>query len=436
MNRIRSWVKSVLLLLVMLFALDAVLVVCCRGFRLEIADHVIRSATIEFPIVGFLIALGSLLLVQGKWKETCVLLASLGVAAALGEAVLHVIDHPWSKPVLKTWLEPVELLGFRMPVNFEGRGVVDEYIKTNSQGLRDVEHAWKKEEGSVRILGLGDSFTFGWGVKLEETFLKQLEGRLSQQIRRPVETINAGVPGYGLNHYYVYLKNIGIKYQPDIVVLAYFTDDLPYSLLETLKPYEEDFPERLQYKGGGLHRSRLYNFLTSAAAIIRVRNHATQVDFIRIMEVRRAAWGRYDHPLITNEGGKAAEKIALLEEYLRRFKAITTENHASLVMLFIPDISHLYHPEYQNINRVLRQLTIKHEIPFVDMTSIFESSAELSTYYLHPKDAHTNANGHRAMASALTVLICGAALSVAPCATGARIDAVGTLQRSQEGTAN
>ena len=140
----------------MLFALDAVLVVCCRGFRLEIADHVIRSATIEFPVVGFLIALGSLLLVQGKWKETCVLLASLGVATVLGEAMLHVIDHPWSKPVLKTWLEPVELLGFRLPVNFEGRGVVDEYIKTNSQGLRDVEHAWKKEEGSVRILGLGD----------------------------------------------------------------------------------------------------------------------------------------------------------------------------------------------------------------------------------------------------------------------------------------
>src|SRR5207244_11923138 len=91
-NRIRSWVKSVLLLLVMLFALDAVLVVCCRGFRLEIADHVIRSATIEFPVVGFLIALGSLLLVQGKWKETSVLLASLGVATVLGEAMLHVID--------------------------------------------------------------------------------------------------------------------------------------------------------------------------------------------------------------------------------------------------------------------------------------------------------------------------------------------------------
>jgi len=81
-------------------------------------------------------------------------------------------------------------------------------------------------------------------------------------------------------------------------------------------------------------------------------------------------------------------------------------------------------------------LSAKQGIPFVYMTPIFESSADLSTYYLHPNDAHTNANGHQAMASALTTLICGAALSVAPCATGARIDAAGTLLRPQEGTAN
>jgi hypothetical protein len=67
------------------------------------------------------------------------------------------------------------------------------------------------------------------------------------------------------------------------------------------------------------------------------------------------------------------------------------------------------------------------------MTPIFESSADLSTYYLHPKDAHTNANGHRAMASALTTLICKAALSVAPCRTAGQVDAAGALARPQMG---
>ncbi len=225
--------------------------------------------------------------------------------------------------------------------------------------------------------------------------LKQLERRLAQETGRKAEAINAGVPGYGLNHYYIYLKNIGIKYQPDVIVISYFVDDLPMFLKEELAPYEEDFPDRLQYKGGLLHRSRFYNFITSAAAVIRVRNHATAVDHMRIMEVRRAAWARYDHPLI-NEGSD--EKIALLKEYLTRFKALADGVHARLVIMFIPDISHLYHPEYQHINRVLKRLTTQYDIPFVDMTPIFESSNDLSTYYLFPKDAHTNVKGHQAMA--------------------------------------
>jgi hypothetical protein len=179
----------------------------------------------------------------------------------------------------------------------------------------------------------------------------------------------------------------------------------------------------LRYKGGVLHRSRFYNFITSAAAVIRVRNHATQVDHMRNMEIRRAEWGRIDHPLITSEGGEGPRRIALLVEYLTRIKGIAEHAHARLVVMFIPDISHLYHPEYQNINRVLRQLTTAHEIPFVDMTPIFESSKELSTYYLFPKDAHTNVKGHEAMASALTELICEGVLSPVSCRTAGHASA-------------
>jgi hypothetical protein len=154
------------------------------------------------------------------------------------------------------------------------------------------------------------------------------------------------------------------------------------------------------------------------------------------MQVRREAWARYDHPLLSKAGEGTNEKIILLKEYLTRFKLLADGVHARLIMMFIPDISHLYHPEYQHINGVLKTLTTQYDIPFVDMTPIFESSADLSTYYLHPKDAHTNANGHQAMASALTTLICEAALSVAPCRTAGRIDAAGTLRRLPEGAAN
>jgi hypothetical protein len=104
--------------------------------------------------------------------------------------------------------------------------------------------------------------------------------------------------------------------------------------------------------------------------------------------------------------------------------------------MFTPDISHLYHPEYQHINHVLQQLTTKYDIPFVDMTPIFESSNDLSTYYLFPKDAHTNVKGHQEMAAALTELICKEALSNVSCGIGALGSAVQDSARSETAVHN
>jgi hypothetical protein len=124
------------------------------------------------------------------------------------------------------------------------------------------------------------------------------------------------------------------------------------------------------------------------------------------MDARRAVWAKYDHVLMSESDEKAKKRVEVLEEYLRRFKGIAEKANAALVIMFIPEVSNLYHPEDKNINRVLREKTTKIGIPFVDMTPIFEQSKDLHTYYLVPKDAHTNANGHRAMARALTTLIC------------------------------
>jgi len=59
-----------------------------------------------------------------------------------------------------------------------GRSSTDEYdfeYRHNSVGFRDGEHAQEKADGVFRILGLGDSFTYGVAAKLEETYLYLLE---------------------------------------------------------------------------------------------------------------------------------------------------------------------------------------------------------------------------------------------------------------------
>src|SRR3990167_658719 len=57
--------------------------------------------------------------------------------------------------------------------DFQGKIYGDIEIEINSNGLRDYEHDHEKPEGSIRILGLGDSVTFGAGVRFENTYLRQ-----------------------------------------------------------------------------------------------------------------------------------------------------------------------------------------------------------------------------------------------------------------------
>lgn len=91
----------------------------------------------------------------------------------------------------------------------------------NSQGMRDVEHRLLKPPDTKRILVLGDSFMFGQGVAMEENLSRRLAAAMPG-----VEVINAGVPGFNLGQEYLLYKDRGYRYQPDLVLLSFFIDDL------------------------------------------------------------------------------------------------------------------------------------------------------------------------------------------------------------------
>ena len=97
----------------------------------------------------------------------------------------------------------------------------------NAHGLRDDEFDVKKKPGEFRILGLGDSITFGQGVDFGVTFIQQLEHRLNAlTVYDTVQVINSGVAGYNLFQELAYLKSRGLAYQPDLVVLGFCKNDV------------------------------------------------------------------------------------------------------------------------------------------------------------------------------------------------------------------
>lgn len=104
----------------------------------------------------------------------------------------------------------------------------DHYINTNSFGIRGPEITPDKPENTYRILLLGDSMTFGWGVNDNETFAQFTQDNLNKWAKETdkdlnFEVINAGfTDGKTLDSYLVFLKETGLQLKPDLVVLNFF----------------------------------------------------------------------------------------------------------------------------------------------------------------------------------------------------------------------
>lgn len=113
--------------------------------------------------------------------------------------------------------------------NRECRFKTDEWdtvVKINSHGHRDDETVVTKPAGVFRILALGDSFTMGHGVDIEDTYVAILEKNLERSFAdKKVEIVNAGVFGYSPLIYNLYLQKQGLSFNPDMVIVFFSLTD-------------------------------------------------------------------------------------------------------------------------------------------------------------------------------------------------------------------
>lgn len=97
----------------------------------------------------------------------------------------------------------------------------DVVYQINSLGLRDTQISQEKPPNTIRLLFLGDSFTYGTGVNLERSFVKKVESNLNENFTsQNFQAINTGVSAYTTINEYLYLKTKGINLSPDIVLVA------------------------------------------------------------------------------------------------------------------------------------------------------------------------------------------------------------------------
>lgn len=100
-------------------------------------------------------------------------------------------------------------------------------VNTNQMGFRNREFDQEKN-GKFRIVCLGASPTFGWGVKAEESYPAVLERAIKERCgsAKNIEVINAGIIGYSSYQGLLLFKKQILGLSPDVVIVSYLVNDL------------------------------------------------------------------------------------------------------------------------------------------------------------------------------------------------------------------
>ena len=250
-------------------------------------------------------------------------------------------------------------------------------VDTNSLGFRDLEFAAQKQPGELRILTVGDSFTFGSGVQLADSWPQLLEGLLRAEREGPVEVINGGFaagshwpPGY-----VEWLASDGVELQPDIVILGLCLNDLhPKIPMLGYPVVEADLEPWL----GGV--SQLLCYFQYEQRQRELREH--EFDFADMLRFAPQEWEQ--------------DKVAL-----RQMRDLFDQRGIRFIVAVLPMVSRLGDDcPYVGLHELVVAFCAAEKIECVDLLPTVRGRNELDLW-AHPTDQHPNHVANSLFATAL-----------------------------------
>ena len=367
--------------------------------------------------------------------------AGLAIGVAIFEVVLRLagIAYP-------NFYVPNPYTGYRLKAGAEGWYTEEgrAYVRINSDGLHDREHTRQKPPNTLRIAVLGDSFTEAKQVPLEDAYWAVMADSLpacSALSGRDIEVINFGVSGYGTLQELLTLRHYVWQYNPDVVLLAFFTgDDVQNSFrpLEqhTLRPFaslrdgelvfDTSFTASPDYRLGQSWAYRTLDY----SRVLQISNQVRKTLFTKYRNEAQDWDAVYTEPQdpLWREGWAVAEQLLRLmhrevEAEGAQFVVVTL----STPIQAHPDpavrrdymakigVDDLFYPDTR-----LRNLGQQDGFPVINLAPYLQTYAEAHQVYLHGfantawGTGHWNAQGHRVAGQRLADEMCdrlGAELS-------------------------
>jgi lysophospholipase L1-like esterase len=265
-------------------------------------------------------------------------------------------------------------------------------VSFNSLGLRDREFAVDRAPNVSRIIVLGDSITFGQGVPQDLTYPKVTEALLNRSLlgpERSVEVMNFGIPGYNTLHELAQLRETGLRYQPDLVVVGFLYNDV----LPSSKAQSTSEPE-------GLRSSINRNIRAlKKSSLLYARISPAVGEIVRRLGGKGFGQvGAFKYKYVDGDPDWLRVQSALLE-----MKELGEKRGFEVVVLIIPAMANCVEESYplKEYHEAVAAFSKANGILHLDLLPKFWG-IDARKFWVSPSDGHPNAEAHRLMAETLT----------------------------------
>lgn len=275
-----------------------------------------------------------------------------------------------------------------------GQGNIN--ITINSQGFRGKKKYIEKDD--VRIVALGDSFTFGYGEDDDETYPYFLEQKFKADLEN-VEVINMGCTAYGIDQEYLWFERDGLKLKPKIVVLGLL--DINFSRATFSRWIQGENKPRFKLTRNGLKLTNVPVPEPSGVGISRLSGKDlfdilfnTQGSYF--LSFMRDRLYRLNLSFI-RKMPEISESFRLGKEILKELKALCEKNDIKLYMVIFPkkDWEEDLQPIYYSMKSLGEELSIE----TIDMVKVFNTRGSWGGFY--SRNGHFSPEGNKLVAEAI-----------------------------------
>lgn len=338
----------------------------------------------------------------GFWKKHPVLAAAMKalvffiVVIFVGEVTFRYLDTmsrdtPRNKGGIEFKPDPEIFWRLRPHLNMQMDLPKGGYfmLNTNSQGLRNPEIPFEKPKGAYRIQCYGDSITYGYGVDYEFTYEYQLQSMLREEYsRQDIDVMNFGCPGYTAFQGWYLFNRLGIKYDPNLIILGFTYAD----------PSTEEKRDSERITSNPMVLA-FQKFLYNSELYLALRQQKINVD--------RA--GRQPDYYLTSV------RVSLPEyrEIMTKWAEVMNKRGGHVIYLSLAKAWDDPFPYYDDYRKVCEETAAETGNYFIDIDKVFEESGEdlKSLFQLSVADnedvdrIHPNERGYYLMTKAISELI-------------------------------